>query len=239
MSAPSLFQPGDLVDASEGMAADSPAYFDLQERAVAFGADALSDRQALAVLLTPWHGQAAEAVAARLLAAFGGELARALCAPLARLEPLVGRPAAVALLMVRKASERLAGAEVTRRTVITSWTQLTAYLRPRMAWEGQEQFRVLFLDRKNCLIADEIMNRGTVDHAPVYPREVMRRALELDASAVILAHNHPSGDPTPSKADIDMTREVIEAGRALKITVHDHVIAAAQGMTSLRTQGLI
>ena len=212
---------------------------ELQERAAAYGADTLADREALAVLLTPWHGQTSEAVAARLLAAFGGELARALCADLARLEPLVGRPAAVALLVIRKASERLAGKPQAHRELITRWDHLEAYLRPRMAWEGREQFRVLFLDRKNCLIADEIMNRGTVDHAPVYPREVMRRALELDASALILAHNHPSGDPTPSQADITMTRQMVDAGRALRISVHDHVIIAAGGMVSFQNQGLL
>jgi DNA repair protein RadC len=123
--------------------------------------------------------------------------------------------------------------------VITSWTQLSAYLRTAMAHEPREQFRVLFLDRKNQLIADEAMNEGTVDHAPVYPREVVRRALELSASALILAHNHPSGDPTPSRADIDMTREVIEAAKVLRLSVHDHVIVGRDGLTSFRAQGLI
>ncbi|MCA6237922.1 MAG: DNA repair protein RadC, partial [Phenylobacterium sp.] len=126
-----------------------------------------------------------------------------------------------------------------RRTVITSWTQLSAYLRTAMAHEPREQFRVLFLDRRNQLIADEAMNEGTVDHAPVYPREVVRRALELSASALILAHNHPSGDPTPSRADIDMTREVIEAAKVLRLSVHDHVIVGRDGLTSFRAQGLI
>ena len=97
---------------------------------------------------------------------------------------------------------------------------------------------MLFLDKKNQLIADEVLGRGTVDHAPVYPREVMRRALELSASAVILVHNHPSGDPTPSAADIDMTRQVVEAGRALRIAVHDHLIAARDGVASLKALGL-
>ena len=107
-----------------------------------------------------------------------------------------------------------------------------------LAHEAREQFRVLFLDKKNQLIADEVMGRGTVDHAPVYPREVMRRALELSASAVILVHNHPSGDPTPSAADIDMTRQVVDAGRSLRIAVHDHLIAARDGVASLKALGL-
>ena len=108
-----------------------------------------------------------------------------------------------------------------------------------MAHEAREQFRVLYLDKKNQLIADEVMNQGTVDHAPVYPREVMRRALELAASAVILAHNHPSGDPAPSAADVDMTRQVIEAGRPLRITVHDHIVVGRDGVASFKALGLI
>jgi len=211
----------------------------LHERAAAYGPDTLTDLESLAVLLSPFHGEGAEGMAGLVLSSFEGELARVLSADVATLEPLIGLPAAVALAVVRKGAERLAGDPVARREVITSWTQLTSYLRTRMAWQGREQFRVLFLDRKNCLMADEVMNEGTVDHAPVYPREVMRRALMLNASAVILAHNHPSGDPTPSKADIEMTRQVVEAGRALNVAVHDHVIVAAHGVTSFRAQGLI
>src|SRR6476659_6837718 len=107
-----------------------------------------------------------------------------------------------------------------------------------MALAEREEFRILFLDKRNCLIADEVMGRGTVDHAPVYPREVVRRALELSASAVILVHNHPSGDPTPSAADVEMTRQVVEAGRSLRIAVHDHLIAARDGVASLKALGL-
>jgi len=108
-----------------------------------------------------------------------------------------------------------------------------------MTGAPREQFRVLFLDRKNRLIADEVMGQGTVDHAPVYPREVARRALEWHASAVVLAHNHPSGDPTPSPADVEMTREVIAAGRVLRLAVHDHVIVGGQSCASLRGLGLL
>jgi DNA repair protein RadC len=113
------------------------------------------------------------------------------------------------------------------------------YCQRAMAHEPREQFRVLFLDAKNQLIADEIQTRGTVDGAAVYPREVVRRALELSASAIILAHNHPSGDPTPSKADIAITREIIDAGLALNVRVHDHVIVGRNGVVSLKTLGLI
>ena len=128
---------------------------------------------------------------------------------------------------------------VARRTVITSWSQLLAYVKLALAHEAREQFRVLFLDKKNQLIADEVQNHGTVDHAPVYPREVMRRALELSASAIILVHNHPSGDPTPSSADVDMTRQVVEAGRALRIAVHDHLVVGRDGVASFKALGLM
>lgn len=126
-----------------------------------------------------------------------------------------------------------------KRSAISSWTALNDYLKARVIDAGTEEFRVLFLDKKNCLIADEVMGVGTVDHAPVYPREIAKRALILDASSVILTHNHPSGDPAPSSADIDMTRQVIDALKPLRLTVHDHVIVGAQGVVSLRAQGLI
>jgi len=126
-----------------------------------------------------------------------------------------------------------------RRPVVSSWSALLAYVKISMAERTREQFRVLFLDKRNAIIADEVMNEGTVDHAPVYPREVMRRALELDASSMILLHNHPSGDPTPSQADIQMTREVVDAGRALKIAVHDHLVVGQDGTASFKALGLI
>lgn len=125
-----------------------------------------------------------------------------------------------------------------RRTVISSWSALLSYVRIALAHEPREQFRVLFLDRKNQLIADEVMNEGTVDHAPVYPREIVRRSLELSASSVILVHNHPSGDPTPSQADIEMTRQVVEAGRPLRVTVHDHLVVGREGVASFKALGL-
>lgn len=124
-------------------------------------------------------------------------------------------------------------------TTISSWTALTQYLRLDMGGLPRERFRVIFLDRKNQLIADEIMGEGTVDHAPAYPREIVRRALELSASALILVHNHPSGDPTPSQADIDMTRQIIDAGRLLRIDVHDHVIVGRADICSLKQIGAI
>jgi DNA repair protein RadC len=126
-----------------------------------------------------------------------------------------------------------------KRTPISSWSALNTYLKVHMQGEVREQFRVLFLDKKNCLIADEIQNYGTVDHAPVYPREVMRRALELGASAMILAHNHPSGDPTPSSADVDMTKQLKAAAATLNLKIHDHVVVGSQGVASLTALGLM
>lgn len=140
----------------------------------------------------------------------------------------------VAELQGRAAKETLAA-----RPVISSWDALLSYVRGQLQHEGREQFRVLFLDRKNQLIADEIMGHGTVDHAPVYPREIARRALELQASSLILVHNHPSGDPTPSRADIEVTREIIDALVSLEITVHDHLIAGKNTVTSMKSSGLI
>ena len=150
----------------------------------------------------------------------------------------MGEAAALDLKLMHEASTRMLRGAARRRTVIASWTTLLDYVRLAMAGEPREQFRVLFLDKKNQLIADEVMSEGTVDHAPVYPREVIRRALELSASAVILVHNHPSGDPAPSGADVDMTRQVVEAGRPLRIAVHDHLVVGREGVASLKALGL-
>ena len=150
----------------------------------------------------------------------------------------VGEAVALDLCAVQAAAVRIARAPVIKRTVITSWSQLLAYVRVALAGEAREQFRVLFLDRKNQLIADEMMGQGTVDHAPVYPREVARRALELSASSLILVHNHPSGDPSPSRADVDMTRQIVEALRPLQISVHDHLVVGRDGVASLKGLGL-
>jgi DNA repair protein RadC len=155
-----------------------------------------------------------------------------------RTVPGVGEQAALDLKLLGEVTLRIGRETIRKRTVIGSWSALLAYVKVALANEPREQFRVLFLDRKNQLILDEIQNRGTVDHAPVYAREVMRRALELSASSVILVHNHPSGDPTPSGADITMTREVVDAGRALKISVHDHLVVGREGVASFKALGL-
>ena len=151
----------------------------------------------------------------------------------------VGKQTALDLCALQEAARRAALDEVAKRPVISSWTALLSYVRLALQHEPREQFRILYLDNKNQLIRDEIQNRGTVDHAPVYPREVVRRALELSAKAMIIVHNHPSGDPTPSRADIDMTKQVIEAARALDIQIHDHLIAGRHGVTSFKQLGLM
>ena len=178
-------------------------------------------------------------IAKALLARFGG-IAEALGASLPELKSVkgVGQAAALDLKLVHEAAVRMGRAQAARRTVISSWSALLAYARLAMAGASREQFRVLFLDKKNQLIADEVMGEGTVDHAPVYPREVMRRALEIGASAVILAHNHPSGDPTPSSADIAITKQVAEGGKIMGISVHDHIIVGRDGVASLKALGL-
>ncbi len=177
---------------------------------------------------------------AKALIARFGSLAAVLAASPAELKSVTGVGEVVArdLKLLHQTALRVGREAVGKRTVITSWSQLLAYVKLALAHEPREQFRVLFLDKKNQLIADELMNRGTVDHAPVYPREVVRRALELSSSAVILVHNHPSGDPTPSAADVQMTREVVEAGRPLRVTVHDHLVVGRDGVASFRALGL-
>ena len=123
---------------------------------------------------------------------------------------------------------------IMQRPVLGSWAAVLEYCRAAMGFEAREQFRILFLDKKNRLIADEVQQQGTVDHTPVYIREVVKRALELSASAIILVHNHPSGDPTPSRADIDMTRQIVDAAKPLGIAIHDHIIVGRQGHASLK-----
>jgi DNA repair protein RadC len=141
--------------------------------------------------------------------------------------------------VVRESAVRLARQEVLNRPILSSWQKVLDYVRAQLAHAPIEQFHVLYLDRKNVLIADEAQQRGTVDHTPVYPREVMKRALELGASAIIMVHNHPSGDPTPSKADIAMTREVAKAVETLGLTVHDHIVIGRAGHTSFKGLGLL
>lgn len=183
-------------------------------------------------------GNAPVLAARRLLAAFGG-LAAVASADLSELARVSGLPPAglTDVKLMRLLCERLARDDTMQRPVITAWSGLLAYVRVALASEPREQFRVLFLDRRNGLLRDEFVAQGTVDHAPVYPREVVRRALEVSASAIILVHNHPSGDPEPSRADIEMTRKVVEAAKVFDIQVHDHLVVGRGGVASLRTLG--
>ncbi len=213
----------------------------LRERAGVGGLGALPDYELLEVYLfrTIPRGDV-KPLAKALLMRFGS-LGGVLGASINELRNVsgVGESVALDLKLLQEATVRVVREQVTKRPVVSSWSQLLTYVRTAMAHESREQFRVLYLDKRNQLIADEVMNRGTVDHAPVYPREVVRRALELAASAVILVHNHPAGDPNPSGPDITMTKEIIEAARPLRIAVHDHLIVGRDGTASLKALGLM
>jgi DNA repair protein RadC len=212
----------------------------LRDRALAGGLAALPDYEVLELQLFRSIPRGdVKPLAKQLLVRFGS-LAGVLGATVDELKTVkgVGDGLALDLKLLHETALRTARDAVGKRPVISSWQALLAYVKTALALEAREQFRVLFLDKRNQLVADEIMGRGTVDHAPVYPREVVRRALELSASAIILVHNHPSGDPTPSAADIDMTRQVVEAGRALRIAVHDHLVVGRDGVASLKALGL-
>lgn len=213
----------------------------LRERAAAGGLAALPDYEVLELLLFRAIPRGdVKPLAKQLLARFGS-LGAVLGADAEALKSVrgVGEAVALDLRLVQEAALRAAREQASRRTVISSWSALLAYVKAALAHEPREQVRVLFLDKKNQLIADEITGEGTVDHAPVYPRELMRRALELSASALILVHNHPSGDPTPSSTDVEITRQIVEAGRALRIAVHDHLVVGRDGVASFKALGLL
>jgi DNA repair protein RadC len=179
-------------------------------------------------------------VAKRLIKRFGS-FAEVLAAPPHLLTDIegVGESVALDLKIVEASAKRLARGAVSKRPVLSSWSSVLEYCRTAMAFSDREEFRLLFLDKRNALIADELQQRGTVDHTPVYPREVVKRALDLAATAVILVHNHPSGDPTPSSADISMTRQIIDVAKPLGIAVHDHIIVGRDGHASMKGLRLI
>ena len=181
-----------------------------------------------------------ERIAGALIERFGGlgDLSAADVPELGRIEGL-GPTAILDLKLLRELSVRLSRSSACARPVLSSWNALVAYARTTLAHLPREQFRVLFLDRRNVLLRDEHVADGSVDHAPVYPREVIRRALELSASALILIHNHPSGDPTPSQADIAVTRQIVDAARLFSLQVHDHLVIGSQGTASFKSLGLI
>lgn len=213
----------------------------LRERFLKGGADAMPDYELLELtLFAALPRRDTKPLAKALLLRFGS-FAEVIAAPRARLMEVkgVGESVANHLKIVEAAAHRLAKTSVIGRPALSSWTALLDYCTTAMARSQNEEFRILFLDRKNVLIADEVQNRGTVDHTPVYPREIIKRALELSASAIILVHNHPSGDPTPSKADILMTREIVTAAKALALAVHDHLVIGRSGHASFKSLGLL
>jgi DNA repair protein RadC len=213
----------------------------LRERFLAAGPASLADYEMLElVLFRAIPRRDVKPLAKQLLANFG-DFNGVISAPPTRLRDVAGIGEAVIceLKVVEAAAHRLARAKVLNRPALASWQALMEYCKTTMAHREIEQFRVLFLDRKNVLVADEEQARGTVDHVPVYPREVVKRALELNASAIILVHNHPSGDPTPSQADIDMTRQIELAARAVGVVVHDHVIIGKERDASFRAMALL
>ena len=222
----------------------------LRERARSAGLTHLPDYELLELFLFRSLPRGdVKPVAKALLARFGS-LAAVLAAPVEAIVTVkvedsrgkrtgLGVETALDLTALHEVARRIAREEPAKRPVISSWTALLAYVRMALQHEPREQVRVLYLDNRNQLILDEIQNRGTVDHAPVYPREVVRRALELSAKAMILVHNHPSGDPTPSRADIEMTRQVIAAAHALGLEVHDHLVVGRDGVASFKQLGLM
>lgn len=213
----------------------------LRRRFLDAGPGALADYELLELLLFQAQTRKDTKPVAKALLKRFGSFAAVVSAEPARLAEIegVGEAVIAALKTVQAAAIAFMRDEVMERPVLNSWEKLLAYCRASMAYGTTESFRILFLDRKNVLIADEVQQKGTVDHTPVYTREVVKRALELGASAIILAHNHPSGDPTPSKSDIEMTREVAEAAKKLGITLHDHIIVGRHGHASLKSLGLI
>lgn len=213
----------------------------LRERFLAGGAAAMPDYELLELLLFgAVPRQDMKPLAHALLSAFG-DLNRVITAPRPRLEEVkgVGEAVVTQLKLAEAIAQRMMRARVMNRPVLSSWDALLDYCHTAMAHRETEQFRLLFLDRKNTLIADEEQARGTVDHVPVYPREVVKRALEVNASALILVHNHPSGDPTPSQADITMTNQINDACRVLGLTLHDHLVIGKSREVSFRSEGYL
>lgn len=213
----------------------------LRNRFREHGETALADYELLELLLFRLIPRRDTKPIAKALLERFGTLSGVLGAPPALLQEVkgIGEAVALDLKLISTVSQRMLKSELRNKQVLGSWSSVISYCHAAMAHENREQFRLLFLDKRNVLIADEIQGRGTVDHTPVYPREVVKRALELSATAIILVHNHPSGDPTPSRADIEMTKTIIDTARPLGITVHDHIIIGREGHASLKGLRLI
>ena len=213
----------------------------LRDRFLEGGAAAMPDYELLELVLFRAIPRQDVKPLARLLLDTFGDFNRVVSASPARLQMVkgVGEAVVIELKVIEASAQRLMRARVMNRPILSSWDALLDYCHTAMAHRETEQFRILFLDRKNVLIADEEQAKGTVDHVPVYPREVVKRALELNSSSLILVHNHPSGDPTPSDADISMTHQVQDAARVLGITLHDHLIIGKSRELSFRAQGYL
>jgi DNA repair protein RadC len=225
---------------------EAPAHYHghrerLRTRFLEAGDEALADYELIELILFRAIPRRDVTPLAKALIARFGSFAEVVAAPIARLVEIEGMSAGAAteFKVIEASARRFAKGQIKKRRSLGSWSQVVDYCRTAMGFADHEEFRVLFLDKKNGLIADEAQGVGTVDHTPVYPREVVKRALELAASAVVLVHNHPSGDPTPSAQDVKMTLEIIAVAKPLGVTVHDHIIVGRQGHVSLRGHKLI
>ncbi len=205
------------------------------------GSDAVPDYELLEMILFRVFPRGDTKPLAKKLVAKFGTFAEVVNAAPERLKEVegIGDRAVDEIKLVQAAALRLMKGEIMGRKVLGSWNAVLDYCRVAQGFENREAFRILFLDKRNQLMADEVQQRGTVDHTPVYVREVVKRALELSATAIILVHNHPSGDPTPSRADIDMTKLIVDAAKPLGITVHDHIIVGRNAHASFRALRLI
>jgi DNA repair protein RadC len=232
-------------DNPENQPTETPHYHGhrerLRERFYGAGPEALSDYELLEMALFPALPRRDTKPLAKALLKKFGSFAEVIHAPVARLREVdgIGEASINQIKLLAAAASRVAKGEIKRKIALSSWNDVIEYCRTGMAFADKEQFRLLFLDKRNQLIADEIQQTGTIDHTPVYPREVIKRALELSATALILVHNHPSGDPTPSQADIQMTKAIVDIATPLGISVHDHIIVGKNGHASLKGMKLI
>ena len=246
-TSPHISDVSQVFAAAEAIAIKEPAPHHLGHRArlrdrfLNGGADALPDYEMLELVLFAAIPRGDLKPLAKALLARFGSFDEVICAPRERLLEVkgVGDAVIAQLKVIEAAALRLSKTKLLGKPALSSWAALLDYVTAAMARNAHEEFRILFLDRKNALIADEVQGQGTIDHTPVYPREIVKRALELSAVAIILVHNHPSGDPTPSKADIEMTREIVNAARALRIAIHDHIVVARGGVLSFKSLGLL
>ncbi|MCF8475216.1 MAG: DNA repair protein RadC [Emcibacter sp.] len=213
----------------------------LKDRFNKGGVDAVADYELLELVLYSAIPRRDVKPLAKDLITHFGSFSEVISAPNDRLKEIsgIGDTVVSALKLVEAAAQKLAQGKIMNKPVLSNWQALIDYCQIKMAHQKKEQFRILFLDRQNRLIADEKQQEGTIDHTPVYPREVIKRALELHSTAIILVHNHPSGDPTPSRDDVTMTKNIEEAGKQLGVLLHDHLIISKSGQTSLKTMGLI